>query len=82
MNIKYEGGWLKIYFNPVQKIDDSLEVKEGDKIIYNKKIKLSPLKTFVDSVQANVDTNNLVVTLGVDKLIYKTNPDAYNLSRP
>ena len=82
LNIKYENGRLKIYFNPVQKIDDSLEVKEGDKIIYNKKIDVYPLKTFVDSVQANVDANNLVVTLGVNKLIYKTNDDAYDISRP
>ncbi|HEY5406138.1 MAG TPA: DUF5107 domain-containing protein [Ginsengibacter sp.] len=82
LNIKYENGWLKIYFNPVQKTDDFLEVKEGDKIIYNKKIEVYPLKTFVDSVQANVDVNNLVVTFGVDKLIYKTSPDAYDLSRP
>ena len=82
LNIKYDDGWLKIYFNPVQKIDDSLEVKEGDKIIYNKKIKFDPLQTFVDSVKANVDTNNLVVLLGVNKLIYKTSPEAYDLSRP
>jgi len=82
LNIKYENGWLKIYFNPVQKMDDSLKVKEGDKIIYNKKIKFYPLKTFVDSVQANIDINNLVVSLGVNKLIYKTSPEAYDVSRP
>ena len=22
LNVKYENGWLKIYFNPVQKIDE------------------------------------------------------------
>lgn len=82
LNIKYENGWLKIYFNPVQKIDDSLEVKEGDKIIYNKKIEFYPLKTFVDSVQANIDVNNLEITLGVNKLIYKTSPEAYDVNRP
>ena len=59
-----------------------LEIKEGDKIVYNKKILLDPLKTFVDSLQTNVDTNNLVITLGVDKLIYKTKPDVYDLNRP
>ncbi|MEO8414316.1 MAG: DUF5107 domain-containing protein, partial [Ginsengibacter sp.] len=82
LNVKYEKGWLKLYFNPVQKIDDDIQVKEGDKVIYNKKIKADPLQTFVDSVQVNVDADNLVVTLGGNKLIYKTNPKAYNLSRP
>lgn len=82
LNVKYENGWLKIYFNPVQKINDTLEVKEGDKIIYSKKIQLYPLKTFVDSVKIIIDPNYLVITLGVNKLIYTSKPDAYNLSRP
>ena len=55
LNVKYEEGWLKLYFNPVQKIDDDIQVKEGDKVIYNKKIEADPLQTFVDSVQVNVD---------------------------
>ena len=82
LNVKYENGWLKLYFNPVQKIDDDLEVKEGDKIIYNKKVQSNPLKTFVDSVKTEINPDNLIVTLGTDKLIYKSNPDAYNISRP
>ena len=36
LNIKYENEWLKIYFSPVQAINDSLQIKDGDKIIYNK----------------------------------------------
>jgi len=82
MNLKYENGWLKIYFSPVQTINDKLEVKEGGKIIYSKKIQLTPLKTFADSIKINVDAQNLVVTLGGNKLIYQSKPDAYNLSRP
>jgi tetratricopeptide (TPR) repeat protein len=82
LNVKYERGWLKLYFNPVQKIDDNLEVKQGAKVIYHKKIELSPLKTFVDSVKMDSGQDGLLVTLGGDKLIYRTKPDAYNLSRP
>ncbi|MDB5144096.1 MAG: hypothetical protein JWQ66_2809, partial [Mucilaginibacter sp.] len=82
LNVKYENGWLKLYFNPVQKIDDNLEVKQGAKIIYHKKIELAPLKTFVDSIKMDSGQDDLVVTLGGDKLIYRTKPDAYNLSRP
>ena len=82
LNVKYENGWLKIYFNPVQNISDSLQVKQGSRVIYDKKIALSPLKTFVDSVKMNSDQDNLVVTLGGNKLIYRSKPDAYNLSRP
>ncbi len=82
LNVKHENGWLKIYFNPTQKIADSLQVKQGAQVIYNKKIELSPLKTFVDSIKMNNGQDDLVVTLGGNKLIYQSNPDANNLSRP
>ena len=82
LNIKHENNWLKIYFNPVQNIDDSLTVKEGDKIVYSKKVSLRPLQIFADSVQATVDMDKLVVKLGGDKLVYNANPHAYDLSRP
>ncbi len=82
LNVKYENGWLKLYFNPVQKIDDNLEVKAGDKIVYDKKIQSHPLQTFADSIKVNIDSNDLVITLGVNKLIYKTKPHAYDLNRP
>jgi len=82
LNVKYADGWLKLYFNPVQKLSDTLEVKQGDKIIYNKRVELSPLNTFTDSVKMDVAQGDVVVTLGGDKLIYRSKPDAYDLSRP
>jgi len=82
LNVKYENGWLKLYFNPIQKLDDTLEVKQGDKIVYNKRVELKPLKTFADSIKADIVVDNLVVTLGGNKLIYRSAPDASNISRP
>jgi lipopolysaccharide biosynthesis regulator YciM len=82
LNVKYENGWLKIYFNPTQKIADTLKVIQGLKTIYHKKIELSPLKTFVDSVKMDGSGDDLFVMLGDHKLIYRSNPDANNLSRP
>ncbi|TKC06220.1 DUF5107 domain-containing protein [Pedobacter frigoris] len=82
LNLKYENGWLKIYFNPIQKIADTLEVKQGAKVIYSKKIKLTPLKIFADSIKADVKQGDLIATLGGNKLIYQSKPDANNLSRP
>ncbi|KAA9036286.1 DUF5107 domain-containing protein [Ginsengibacter hankyongi] len=82
LNVKYENGWLKLYFNPVQKMNDDLEVKAGDQIIYNKRIQAYPLKTFVDSVKINIDPNDLLITVGGNKLIYNSKPGAYDLSRP
>ncbi|MCS3736646.1 DUF5107 domain-containing protein [Mucilaginibacter dorajii] len=80
LNVKAAGGWLKLYFNPVQQTDDVLEVKQGDKVIYSKKLTLNPLQIFTDSIKA--DAKDVVVTLGSNKLIYNSKPDADNLNRP
>ncbi|QEM10898.1 DUF5107 domain-containing protein [Mucilaginibacter rubeus] len=80
LNVKTDGGLLKLYFNPVQKIADTLKVKQGDKVIYSKKVTLQPLQLFADSVKA--DVGDVLVTLGTNKLIYNSKPEADNLNRP
>ncbi|WP_121809968.1 DUF5107 domain-containing protein [Mucilaginibacter kameinonensis] len=80
LNVKADGGLLKLYFNPVQKIADTLKVKQGDKLIYSKKVTLQPLQLFTDSVKA--DAGDVLVTLGTNKLIYNSKPEADNLNRP
>ncbi|MEO6136241.1 MAG: DUF5107 domain-containing protein, partial [Ginsengibacter sp.] len=82
LNFKNENGWLKIYFSAVQKIDDSLVVKDEDKIIYQKILRLQPLETFTDSIKINTNAQHLLFALGGNKLVHNTNPDVYNLSRP
>jgi tetratricopeptide (TPR) repeat protein len=82
LNIKNEGGMLKIYFSPVQAIDDQIEITDGQNVIYSNKLKLEPLKTFVDSLKFNGNGQNLTVTLGGNKLIYRSDPNSDVLSRP
>ena len=82
LNVKYEGGWLKIYFNPVQNIHDNLTVKQGENIVYNKKLSLTPLKVFADSIQININPEKITVALGENKLVYQSSPEANNISRP
>lgn len=82
LNIKKESGWLKIYFSPLQKIDDELKVTDGAKTVYTKKLQLNTLQVFADSIQSDVDAGNLIVTLGENKLIYQSSPTADVLNRP
>jgi len=82
LNVKQEDGWLKLYFSPIQKLDDTLDVKMGGRVIYHKKVELQPLKVFADSLKINTANESFVVTLGGNKLIYNSAPDADNLSRP
>lgn len=49
LNIRSEDGWLKVRFCPTGFIRDTLEIKDGDKVVYAKALSLSPLQTFSDS---------------------------------
>lgn len=82
INLKYEDGWLKIYFSPVQSINDIIEVKQGSTVLYSKQLNLKTLEVFTDSVEIPTDANKLVATVGKNKLVYETDPLANNLSRP
>jgi predicted Zn-dependent protease len=82
LNLTQENGFLKIYFSPLQKIDDQLVIKDGDKTIYAKTLQLKTLHLFKDSIKIIAKHNDLVVTLGKSKLKYEEAPVANNLSRP
>jgi len=82
LNLKNENGLLKIWFSPVQSINDELQITEGQKVIYSKKLQAEPLKTFKDSLKFNGNADDLKVTLGGNKLVYHSNPATNVLSRP
>jgi tetratricopeptide (TPR) repeat protein len=82
LNLKYENGWLKVYFSPVQQIDDVIEVKENDKVLYSKRLQLKPLQVFADSIKVNANANELVATLGKNKMWYETDSAFNVLNRP
>ncbi len=82
LNVKNENGYLKIYFCPVQAINDKIEILEGEKSLYSKALHLDPLKTFCDSIKFFGNDKNLIVTLGTNKLVYHSNPSYNDLARP
>jgi tetratricopeptide (TPR) repeat protein len=82
LNIKDENGYLKIYFSPVQAINDRIEITEGSRNIYSRDLNLKPLNTFRDSVRFEGNSQNLTVTIGGNKLVYHSDPKAGVLSRP
>lgn len=82
VNVKNENGWLKIYFSPLQILNEKLEVFENGKSIYSKNISVKPLVLFSDSIKVSVDENKLMLRIGDEKLVWKSNPDDGDLSRP
>jgi hypothetical protein len=82
VNVKNENGWLKLYFSPLQKVNDKIEVFNGDQKIYSKDIVLTTLETFKDSIQIAVDPNKLKLIIGDNKLVWNSAPEEGDLSRP
>lgn len=82
VNVINENGWLKIYFSPLQKLNEKLEVFDNGKEIYSKDISVNTLQSFKDSIQIAVDPNQLKLTLGENKLVWNSAPEDGNLNRP
>lgn len=82
VNVKNENGWLKIYFSPLQKLNEKLEVFDNGKKIYSKDIAVNTMQLFKDSIQIAVDENKLRLTLGENKLVWNSAPEDGNLNRP
>jgi tetratricopeptide (TPR) repeat protein len=66
----------------VEAVDDVLEIKVGEQIIFSKKIKLAPTVNFMDSVTYSNPKDLYTVSLGGVKLNYNSDPMANVLSRP
>ncbi|MFV8327541.1 DUF5107 domain-containing protein [Flavobacterium sp. ZS1P14] len=82
VNVINENGWLKIYFSPLQKLNEKLEVFDNEKKVYSKNISVDPMELFKDSIRVAVDENKLKLTIGDNKLVWNSAPDDGNLSRP
>ena len=80
LNVKNENGSLKIYFMPLQRINEEIVILDGDQVIYSKKADLKTMQLFADSIKTNA--KNIVVKIGNDKLVYDAAPAAGNISRP
>ncbi|MEO6187795.1 MAG: DUF5107 domain-containing protein, partial [Ginsengibacter sp.] len=82
LNVITENGFIKIYLSPLQALNDELKITDGKNVLYSKKLKLQTLELFKDSFRLNGNSDNLMVTLGDNKLIYQASPTANVLARP
>lgn len=82
LNIEPNQDCLKIYFSPLQKIDDDLIVKVDEKIVFTKHLILEPLEIFIDSINQKY-SDNIEVSIGDKKLSYSSLDKTKNsLKRP
>lgn len=69
LNLDSNEDQIKIYFSPLQKINDDLSVTIGGKTIYSKHLNLQPLEIFVDSIGTKL-SDSILVSVGSNKLSF------------
>ena len=82
LNIRYQDGWLKISFSPVQPIHDTLYTNVSGHTIRHRFLSLRPLQLYTDSLKINLNPDSLQVILGNQLLRYDAAAAADSLSRP
>ncbi|MDQ2657726.1 MAG: DUF5107 domain-containing protein, partial [Bacteroidota bacterium] len=82
LNLRADKSSVTIDFFPLQRIDGNLVISDGEKIIYDKTVRLTTLQNFSDSIAFDGNVDNLTVTVAGRKLVYNADPKDAILSRP
>src|SRR5207245_1873749 len=81
LNVIREDSRLSIRISPAQPLRDKLQVFDGNRLLAERDLNLSPMRPFEEVVKLQGDVKALRVTVGGDKLSYVVQPDDV-LSRP
>ncbi len=81
LNVRREGGALVVSLCALQKIDEKLVVRAGDREIFTDRVVLHPMEVYEKRIAASAEKGELRVDLG-GKLSYTDDPKNQALSRP
>jgi tetratricopeptide (TPR) repeat protein len=81
VNLQQNGKLVRWWFCPNEKIDGNLEVRNGSKQLFSKKIKSEPMQTVTDSFRYDGSYIDLTVWLDNQQL-FGANQEKYQLKRP
>jgi tetratricopeptide (TPR) repeat protein len=82
LNVRVQDGGLDVLFSPLQAVDDTLEVLDGERVVFSKPVSARPLETWTTAVPVAVPAERLRVRIGGSRLEWKGDPRAGALSRP
>jgi len=81
LNVKRANGKVKLILSPLQRLNEELVVKSGDKILYKAQVNRSVLELFTDSFSLG-DSIQFEVILGSHILHYNSDPVKQHVDRP
>lgn len=82
LNVRYNNHKLKISMCPTQSIADTLRIMAAGAVLYKKLVRLTPMKVFSDSLEADINSDSLVLSLGNGLLSYAASHSSGDLARP
>ena len=86
LNVRREGGALSLLFMAVQPLSDTLQVFDGDRLVLEQPLSLSPMQVWQGTVAASVRDERLYVRVGKTgggpRFEYRGNAAADDLARP
>jgi hypothetical protein len=82
LNVEPREGGLDVFFSPLETVNDTLEVLDGDRVVFSKPVSAKPLETWTAFAPVAVPAERLRVRIGGSRLEWKADPKADALSRP
>lgn len=82
LNLSTNKDWLTIRFSPVQAFDDTLDIYDGTRRIYQKAISARPMQLIADSLRLPAGVSHLTARLRQHDFQYDSDPKAGDLGRP
>ena len=81
LNVVAREGGLDVSLSPLEAVSDTLEVLDGDRVVFETPVPAKPLETWTTAVPVAVPRERLRVRIG-HRLEWSGDPDAGALSRP
>ena len=82
LNVRPRDGGLDVLFSPLEAVDDTLEVLDGDRVVFSTPVSAKPLETWTTAVPVAVPAERLRVRIGGSRLQWSGEEKAGALSRP
>jgi tetratricopeptide (TPR) repeat protein len=82
LNVRPRDGGVDVLFSPLQAVSDTLEVLDGDRVVFTAPVSARPLETWTATVPVAVPLERLTVRIGGSRLEWSGDPKAAELSRP
>ena len=81
LNVRPRDGGLDVSLSPLEAVSDTLEVLDGDRVVFTTPVVAKPLETWTAAVPVAVPAERLRVRIG-SRLEWTGDPKAGELSRP